>query len=396
MYEKINRYEQDDLSDDMEMLKNEPFEDNIETQMNNFNKDDLLNDDAKNSQTMYNKYDDMEMKTEKDTKAENTHLNKEKPLEYDIKGKLNELNHDEDNYHINKNQRLEKNADSQISNFNPHKVDKNQQRSNDQPTGDNRKPRPNQVNKHQSTTSSSTTAGFKTPLKMNHRMIRPWGNANHYNYHDQNDIKNEKYLTSEIIRPHTQHNLNNMVHFDDSMDSIDSDMTWDDEGIEEDDSKMMRDSYADRFEYEQPYANINDDMNGGYHDSYEGNMGTGGTYRDTEWMSGTMGSTHRSTGNGMSMYKDSKAYLKQTEDTTEDNTGYIDAALLGHSHDLHGLEGINGLSSYGGVGLPLQEYADEMGEIRGLHHKTSHKKEKSTIEGHTTTRKEVKHKKIQQ
>ena len=382
MYDKINRYEQDDMSDDMEMLKSEPFEDNTDMQMNHFNRDDLLNDDPKSSQSIDDKYDDMEMSSE-DTKAENSQLNKQESLEDDMKAQMNVFNHAKENDNTNRNRPPEDNVNSQINHFNL-KVNSVQQKLNDKPTENHAKPQANQLNKSLPTSGISSSA----LLKINHPIVHPWGNPSHY-YRDQNIIKNEKYLTNEMTNK--QHNLNDIVHFDDSMDSMDSDMTsWDDQGLE-DDSKIMsgsfKDSYGNMFDYD---ADINNDMSGGYHDSYEGNRGTSGTDRDTEWIGDTMDSTHRSTGNGVSMYKDSKAYPKQTQD----DTGYIDSALLGHSHDLKGLEGINGLSSYGGVGLPLQEYADELGEVRGLHHKSSHAKEKLTVEKrHKTKSKKVSDKK---
>jgi hypothetical protein len=279
MFKDIDKYEQDDMNDDMNnRLNNEDLEDVMEGQMNQLNNNDLLQNEA---QSLFS--------------------------------------HEKDNNKLN------------------HKLP-------------------------MVPTSSLNLEGSKAPSKINQYAIHPWINQHsRHHYRDPVLMGNRENLAGKLLRTHKQQNVDRWGHYDDT---IGSELTsWD--GGTKDTSGSYEDIYGDMpSEYKEPYDGIND-INKGYKESYgDYKSTTDGTFRATE----DRDNTYTENGNGgtvASMYNDidTNTYPKQPD---EDNTGYIDTTLVGHSHDSKGLHGINGLSPEGRVGLPIQEYADELGQVRGL------------------------------
>ena len=233
----------------------------------------------------------------------------------------------------------------------------------------------------------STQLSSKDPLKIHQQMIRPWGNQ-HAKHHYRNPdlLSSEIRLSGKETGDHQHQSLelssgDKLGHYDDGMDWMNS-ITWDDQGLEggtRDMSSTNRDiDYGDMTDdYKDPYGSMSNGLSKPHEESYGGNEGISSTYRET------------SNENMMDIYEDtdSKAYPKQPG-SLMDNMELTDQSLEEHTKDLNGFDDINGVSSEGGLGLPVQEYMDEMGQVRRLHksstaenlHKSSsHKKNKGML-----------------
>jgi hypothetical protein len=341
--------------------------------MNNFRKPSQDNRNPQSSQFDGNKDIDMNnfKKPSQDNRnAQNSQFNKEKPLEDNLKAPLNQLSHDKDNAMENKNQPPQEITKDQSHQFNQYKVKNMNQRLKGQPIMDNTQVQTSQLNHNPPTIETGSFTAQESPSEMH-----SWAKQ-HSMQHYRNPyvIGNGKYLPGKVT--HQQHNWDKWGHFNDDWDAMGSEITsWGDQGLEGGTRDTYTDPYGDMTsEYKD--GSISNDISKGYDESYKG---MDGAYRDDEGMDEGIDSTYSQTSNDgeytTSIYKDidSKAYPKHPEGNTE----YIDTTLTGQ--ESRGLEGINGLSPEGaGVGLPLQEYTDEVGQVRGLHRKSSKAKQKLT------------------
>jgi hypothetical protein len=348
----LNQFNHDTDNDIDSSFKEQPVQDNKNAQNNQFN---------------------MAGSSEDNLKAQNSQFNKEEPLEDNLNGQMNQFNHIKDDMD-NTNQALQNTTKAQSHQFNHSKV-------NDKPIADHTTAQTSQLNHHPPTndTNSSNTEESKAPSIINHQMLHPWATQHSmHHYRDQGLTENQKYLTGKVMKTHQQQNWDKWGHYDDDMDLMGSDMTsWNDQGLEggsKDISGTYNDLYGDMMgDYKEPYGS--NGMSRGYDESYEDNKD--GNYMDNEGVDEGMDSTYGETNNYdtdmTSMYKDtdSKAYPKQPED----NIGSMDTTLVVHSQDSRGKQRINDLSFEGGVGKSLQQYADELGQVRGLHRMPSEKKE---------------------
>ena len=361
MFKDIDKFE-GDMNDDMDdRLNNEALEDDP-GQMYQFNNNDQLKDEA---QSLFSREKDNHM----DSSFGKKPLQHDpKPLKDNSKVQLEQAT-DKENFqdttkthsfsHFKgnnmdqrlKNQPTTDNVKVQYDQFNPndHSVNNMNQRIKEQLINDNT----NQFNHKLPTieTSRLNLEQFKTPSKINLNIIHPWANQHSKHYRDPDSVENGNNLEGNQQQ-------DTWRNYDGSMGSEST--FWKEQGLEEG-TKDMSGTYKDIYEdmsseYKELYDDSNE-INKGYEESYKDNKGMEGTFRGNE----------ETSSDGASMYNDidNKAYPKQPED----NMGYIDTNLVGHSHDSKGLQGINGLSSEGGVGLPLEEYADELGEVRELHRK---------------------------
>ncbi|CAB4020749.1 Hypothetical predicted protein [Paramuricea clavata] len=351
---QLNQFNHVKNNDMDSSFKEQPVQDNINAQNNQFN---------------------MAGSSEDNLKAQNSQFNKEEPLEDNLNGQMNQFNHIKDDMD-NTNQALQDTTKAQSHQFNHSKVN-----DMDKPIDDHTTAQTSQLNHHPPTndTSSSNTEESKAPSIINHQMLHPWATQHsRHHYRDQDFTENQKYLTGKVMKTHQQQNWDKWGHYDDDMDLMRSDMTsWNDQGLEagsKDISGSYNDPYGDMMgDYKEPYGS--NGTSRGYGESYEDNKD--GNYMDNEGvdkgMDGTYGETNNYDTDMTSMYKgtDSKAYPKQPED----NIGSMDTTLVVHSQDSRGKQRINGLSFEGGVGMSLQQYADEIGQVRGLHHMPSEKKE---------------------
>ena len=377
MFKDIDKFK-DDMNDDMDdRLNNEALEDDT-GQIGQFNNNDLFKDEA---QSLFSHENDNDM--DSSFREKPLQNNAHKSLKDNSKVQMNQLEQAtdiENNFqnqqdttkthpfnHVNGNnmdQRLQNqpttdNTKEKYGQFNPnhHGVNNMDQRIKELPINDNT----NQFNHKLPTieTGRLNLEQFEPPSKIDLDIIHPWVNQHsRHQYRDPDSIENSNNLAGNQQK-------DTWANYDNSMGS---DVTfWKEQELEggtKDKSGTYKDIYENMSsEYKEPYYDVND-INEGYEESYKDNKRMDGTFRGNE----EMVSTYRETSyDGASMCNDidTKAYLKQPKD----NMGYIDTNLVENSHDSKGLQGINGLSSEGGVGLPLQEYADELGQVRQLHRK---------------------------